>query len=89
MAATTTGKGDLPKVAPEIAEGVTQFDASSLKHAQTVEKQRLPSVEDISKEKTLKNIEGFNRTSLTHVETTEKNTLPSKEVIQEEKKASP
>jgi hypothetical protein len=89
MAAAKTGKGDLPKVAPEIKEGVTHFDPNSLKHTETVEKQRLPSTDDICKEKTMQNIEGFNRKSLSHVETDEKNTLPTKEVIQQEKKASP
>jgi len=68
--------------------GITHFDQSSLKHTETVEKQRLPSVEVICQEKTLQNIEAFNKDSLKHTETSEKNTLPSIEVIKAEKRAS-
>jgi len=84
----TTEKGDLPRVPDEIEEGITKFDTGKLKHAETVEKQSLPSPEVISQEKTIQNISEFDKSNLKHADTVEKNTLPSQEVIQEEKRAS-
>jgi len=86
--AATTGTGDLPKVPTELAEGVTNFDASTLKHTETVEKHVMPSAEVISQEKTIHEIGEFDKNQLKRTSTTEKNTLPTKEVIQEEKRAS-
>lgn len=77
-----------PKVPAEIEKDITGFDSSKLKHADTVEKQSLPSPEVINQEKTMQNIAEFDKTKLKHADTEEKNTLPTKEVIQEEKRAS-
>jgi len=81
-------KGDLPTLSSATDAEITGFDASKLKHAETVEKTVLPSPEEISQEKTLKNIEEYDKSKLKPTETVEKNPLPSKEVIMEEKRAS-
>jgi len=81
-------KGDHPKVPSEIESGITNFDASKLKHTETEVKQSLPSPDVICQEKTLQEVEQFDKDKLKKTETKEMNTLPSKEVIQEEKRAS-
>jgi len=84
----STEKGDLPRVPDAIEQDITKFDCAKLKHAETVEKQSLPSPEVICQEKTIQNICEFDKSNLKHADMVEKNTLPSKEVIQDEKRAS-
>lgn len=76
---------ELPK---DIEEGITTFDPTSLKHAETVEKNSLPSPEIICHEKTLQNITDFKKCNLKHAETEEKNSLPDAETINQEKRLS-
>lgn len=82
-------KEDLPKVPDAMKNELTKFDPSKMKHAQTQEKNPLPSKEEIEQEKgqkkLLQGIEGFDTAKLKHTQTQEKNILPSKEVIDQEK----
>jgi len=68
---------------------VSEFDRTTLKKAETQEKNPLPSSEAIEQEmKHLKfkaGVEGFDQSSLSHTDTVEKNTLPTQEIIAMEK----
>jgi len=81
-------KGDQPALPTETEAEIANFDASKLKHAETVEKHSLPSPDVICQEKTLKNIEEYDKTKLKPTETVEKNPLPTQEAILEEKRTS-
>ena len=66
-----------------LIKGVEGFDATNLRHTDTVEKVVLPDKEVIESEKTqqaiLKGVEGFDPKNLKHAETKESNSLPTKE----------
>merc|ERR1711915_956183 len=68
---------------------VNEFDKTTLKKAETMEKNSLPSSESIAQEmkhmKFKDGIEGFDKSKMSHAQTLEKNTLPTKEVIEMEK----
>jgi len=68
---------------------VNEFDRTTLKKAETAEKNSLPSTEAIAQEmehiKFKDGIESYDKTKLSHTETMEKNILPTKEVIDMEK----
>lgn len=68
---------------------VSEFDRGSLKKAETLEKNPLPSSEAIAQEmehlKFKAGVEGFDQGNLTHTDTVEKNTLPTQEIIAMEK----
>jgi len=81
-------KGDQPTLSSATEAEIANFDTSTLKHAETVEKVTLPTPDVICQEKTLKNIEEYDKTKLKPTETVEKNPLPSKEAILEEKRTS-
>lgn len=70
---------------------LNEFDKTTLKKAETEEKNSLPSTEAIAQEmehiKFKDGIEKYDKGQLTHTETMEKNTLPTKEVIEMEKSA--
>ncbi|KAF5298235.1 hypothetical protein FQR65_LT09746 [Abscondita terminalis] len=80
---------DCPRVAVDLKGELEGFKTSSLKNADTHEKNVLPSAEDVAAAKTEKalidGIEHFDQSSLKHTETYEKNVLPDKEVVQQEK----
>merc|ERR1712038_1351370 len=68
---------------------LNEFDKTTLKKAETEEKNSLPSTEAIAQElehiKFKDGIENNEKSQLKHAETMEKNTLPTKEVIEMEK----
>jgi len=68
---------------------VSEFDKNTLKKAETLEKNPLPSSEAIAQEmehlKFKAGIEGYDQSKLSHAETVEKNTLPTQEIIAMEK----
>jgi hypothetical protein len=68
---------------------VSEFDRNTLKKAETLEKNPLPSTEAIAQEmehiKFKAGIEGYDQSSLSHTATVEKNTLPTQEIIAMEK----
>ncbi|XP_076345150.1 uncharacterized protein LOC143244416 isoform X4 [Tachypleus tridentatus] len=85
-------KEDLPAVPSAMKDELASFNSSHLKHAETQEKQCLPSKEEIILEKgqqeLLKNIQSYNPSNLRPTETVEKNPLPTKDVIDLEKSAA-
>ena len=68
---------------------VSGFDLTTLKKAETQEKNSLPGPEAIAQEmehlKFKAGIEGYDQASLSHTNTVEKNTLPTQEIIAMEK----
>ena len=68
---------------------MSDFDKTTLKKADTDEKNSLPTTEAIAQElehiKFKDGIEKYDKNQLTRTETMEKNTLPTKEVIEMEK----
>uniref|UniRef100_A0A336M6L2 CSON010893 protein n=1 Tax=Culicoides sonorensis TaxID=179676 RepID=A0A336M6L2_CULSO len=80
---------DLPKVDDSLKSQLEGFSADKLSHAETKEKNVLPSAEDVVEEKNKQNlfagIESFDTAKLKHAETQEKNPLPDKDVVAAEK----
>ncbi|XP_076345149.1 uncharacterized protein LOC143244416 isoform X3 [Tachypleus tridentatus] len=78
-------KEDLPAVPSAMKDELASFNSSHLKHAETQEKQCLPSKEDIKQEKIhqemIEGVENFNRSALKQTNTEEKIVLPTKEEI--------
>ncbi|KAK7496474.1 hypothetical protein BaRGS_00012396 [Batillaria attramentaria] len=78
------------KTEVELRERIGSFSKETLKHAETEEKNVLPTEEDIGKEKTeaaiCKGIEEFKKGDLKHTQVKEKNPLPPAEAIEAEKK---
>jgi hypothetical protein len=81
------------KIPPaELRHSVTDFDAKNqLKHVETVEKDVLPTKEDLVKERTehavMEGVAHFDRRSLKQVEPSEKLPLPDQQAIVQEKTA--
>ncbi|KAG8182154.1 hypothetical protein JTE90_014563 [Oedothorax gibbosus] len=84
-----SGTTDLPKVPAPLKDELSQFDSSKMKHAETNEKNVLPSKDDVQQEKRhnsiLNSVEGFERSQLNPTETQEKMVLPNADVIEQEK----
>ncbi|GBM34884.1 Thymosin beta [Araneus ventricosus] len=82
-------KSELPKVPTPLKNELAQFDSTKMKHAETLEKNQLPSKDDVQQEKVhnsiLHGVEGFERSKLKSTETHEKTVLPNADVIEQEK----
>uniref|UniRef100_A0A2L2Y2P4 Thymosin beta n=1 Tax=Parasteatoda tepidariorum TaxID=114398 RepID=A0A2L2Y2P4_PARTP len=77
-------KEELPKVSSAFKNELEKFDAGKMKHADTKEKNPLPSKEDVLQEKQhhelLTGVSTFNKAKLKRTNTKEKIVLPTKEV---------
>jgi len=77
------------KIPTELSQNIENFDAHNLKHAETDEKNPLPSKEVVEQEKQevalRESIEGFEKKKLHRANTVEKNPLPDAENVAAEK----